>query len=364
MTACPDCAAVLEADANFCRSCGADVREVTRAVRTVDDVADAAATTVMAAAATDQDPTSGMVHVPGDEDPTDPGEAPQVVQDATEVIRGASAVPCPNCGAPNSSRRALCGRCGANMTTGAVAPAPAPRPIAPAAPAEPRASERDRATRGRTIAIIVAAGILIGGLIGAAVALGLGPLGDEGEDLPTAFFDRATYAGETTALPLVKVATRTTQPATGGVSFGPDLMFDGDLATAWNNSGDTNPDGVAEVIRVELTRPAWVTEIVMANGDQSDAVAFGNRARVHRVTARVDGNVVIGLVFLDSEGQQAVRFPEPVLTTTIRLDVDETFAGATFPDLAVAELSFRGHIAVGQDVDRAEERARLAPTPG
>jgi hypothetical protein len=141
-------------------------------------------------------------------------------------------------------------------------------------------------------------------------------------------------------------------------------MFDGDLDTAWSNSGDTNPNGAGEVIRVILSSPAWVTEIVLGNGDQADPAAFANRARLHRVTARVDGNVVVGLVFLDTQGQQAVRFPEPVLTTAVRLEVNETFEGASLSDLAISELSFRGHVADAADAVRAKERARLAPTPG
>lgn len=363
VTACPECSAVLEGDQNFCHACGADVREVTRAIVASDEEpANEAETTVMASMPTDADPTTQMAPA-GDEDPTDPGPPPPSA-DATEVLTTTDSTACPNCGAPNSSRRTLCGRCGADLTTGEVAPRSAPRPIAPATPSEPRASERDRATRGRTVAIIVAAGILIGGLIGAAVALGLGPLGDGDVELPAASFREATYGQETTVLPLSEVATTTVLPPAGGVDMGRGLMFDGDLATAWSNSGDTNPAGEGEVIRVILSSPAWVTEIVVANGDQADAAAFASRARLHRVTAWADGNVVVGLVFLDSEGQQAVRFPEPVLTTAVRLEVTETFAGASLPDLAVSELSFRGHVADESDEALAEQRARLAPTPG
>jgi hypothetical protein len=141
-------------------------------------------------------------------------------------------------------------------------------------------------------------------------------------------------------------------------------MFDGDLSTAWANSGDTNRNGVGEVIRVEFSSPVWVTEVVVANGHQADATSFTDRARLQRVTARVDGDVVVGLVFLDSQGQQAVRFPQPLLTTAIRLEVEETFEGTTSPDLAVSELSLRGHLAQPTDIELASERAQRAPTPG
>ena len=364
MTACPECSAEVEDDANFCQACGADVREATRALRPSRPPPDEARTTVMSTEPGGADATSAMVRLPGDEDPTDPGAPPPVTADPTQVITGAGTVSCPNCGAPNSARRSLCGRCGADLETGTVAPRPAPRPVAPVTPTEPRASERDRATRGRTVALIVAAGVLIGGLIGAAVGLGLGPLGGEDEELPTATFDASTYGGDPGSLPLFEVATSTIRPAEGGVTFARERMFDGDLTTGWKNSGETNADGVGEVIRVELTNPAWVTEIVLANGDQSDGVAFTNYARIHRVTARMDGNVVVRLTFLDKEGQQAARLPEPILTTAIRLEIDETFAGATFADLAVSELSFLGHPAIDDDVSLAAERAQLAPTPG
>lgn len=324
----------------------------------------------MGATPTDPDPTSAMVHpFTGDEDPTDPGEAPPVGDDATEAIAGSGTRTCPKCGANNSARRELCGRCGANLMTGEVSPRPAPRPIAPATPTEPRASERDRATRGRTIAIIVGAGLIVGtlttlvGLVWLLPIWGIGPFAED-DALPSVVFDPVVYGEETVALPLTEVATRTTEPSTGGISFSADRMFDGDLSTSWSNSGDTNPQGEGEVIRVELSSPAWVTEIVLANGDQSDAVAFTDKARLSRAVVRVDGDVVVGLVFLDAEGQQAVSFPEPLLTTAIRLEVEETFEGATSDNLAVSELSFRGHIAQGVDVERANERAQRAPTPG
>lgn len=374
MISCPSCSAALEDDANFCHVCGADLRDATRVVSAQppeDAPPTGAETTVMATTPTDPDATAAMVTpLVGDEDPTDPGAPPPVAADATQVIPGGATRICPNCGSNNSARRELCGRCGANLSTGEVAPRPAPRPVAaPATPAEPRASERDRATRGRTIAIIVAAGLIVGtlttlvGLVWILPIWGIGPFAEE-DDLPAAVFDPIVYDDETLALPLERVATETTQPATGGVAFGAERMFDGDLSTFWSNSGDTNPHGEGEVIRVDLTSPAWLTEIVLANGDQSDAADFTNRARLSRVTARMDGDVVIGLVFLDSEGQQAVVFPEPVLTTAIRLEVEESFDGATSDSLAVSELSIRGYIAQGVDVQRAEQRAERAPTPG
>jgi hypothetical protein len=369
--ACPSCSAELEDDANFCHVCGADLREATRVVPSQPsaDVQDAE-TTVMEATPTDPDVTSAMAY-PGDEDPTDPGDPPQLTADATQVIdaSGTGTRACPSCGANNSSRRELCGRCGANLSTGEIAPRPAPRPIAPAIPAEPRASERDRATRGRTIALIVAAGLIVGtlttlvGLVWLLPIWGIGPFAEQ-DTLPSAVFDPVVYGEETVALPPDEVATRTLKPAVGGVDFSRESMFDGDLATAWANSGDTNRNGVGEVIRVRFSSSVWVTEVVLANGHQADATTFTDRARLRRVTARVDGDVVVGLVFLDTEGQQAVRFPEPLLTTAIRLEVEESFEGATSPDLAVSELSFRGHIAQGADIERAQERAQRAPTPG
>lgn len=293
-----------------------------------------------------------------EDDPTDPGAAEELPPRAAgDALRS-----CPVCGAANSPRRMLCGRCGADLETGERTRA-RPREAFTAAALTPEPEPR----RGRgPVLAIVTAGVLLGGGLGAMVALGVGPFGDEPDGPPPAVFDDGRYAGAPGDLDPPAIGASTTHEPVADRRFDAQLMLDGDLATAWNNAGQDTPMGIGEELRVEFDEPVWLTGIVIANGDQRDDDRYLGNARLQRVRVVLDAGVSFTVSFLDQQGLQAVELDVPELTTGLRIEVLETYPGDTYDDLAVAELGFRGYVADADDAALARRRAqfpRVVPSP-
>ncbi|MBW3621307.1 MAG: zinc-ribbon domain-containing protein [Actinobacteria bacterium] len=337
---CPSCRSSNEDGANFCTRCGTAMSDVGATTQLDRD-----ALGELAGAGDDEDDE--------DDDPTDPGGG----EDEFAAIRrsGDDLRRCPACGAANSPRRMLCGRCGADLETGEPATR-APREAFSAALGP--AGERSMGLN-RTVLAIVTAGVLIGGGLGAMVALGVGPFAGGGEGPPPAVFDDARYAGPPDDLDPPAVGASTTHEPVADRVFDPQLMLDGDVTTAWNNAGQDAPSGVGEELRVEFSEPVWLTGIVLANGDQRDDDRYLGNARVQRARVILDAGVSFTVTFLDEQGRQAVRLDVPELTTGLRIEILETYPGDTYDDLAISELGFRGYIADAEDAEVARERARF-----
>lgn len=334
---CPSCGSSNEDGANFCTQCGTVLSEVTTEL-------DAAA--VGAAAADDP--------VDEDDDPTDPGggevEVAAIRRSGDDLRR------CPVCGSANSPRRMLCGRCGADLDTGERAVA---RPREAFTAGALVGGREPRTGVSRTVLAIVTAGVLIGGGLGAMVALGVGPFASEREGPPVAVFDEDAYPGPPAELDPPAVGASTTHEPVADRVFDPQLMLDGDVTTAWNNSGQDTPMGVGEELRVEFSEPVWLTGIVVANGDQRDDDRYLGNARVQRARVILDAGVSFTVNLLDQQGRQAVQLDVPELTTGLRIEILEAYPGDTYDDLAIAELGFRGYVAHEEDAALATERARF-----
>ena len=137
-------------------------------------------------------------------------------------------------------------------------------------------------------------------------------------------------------------------------------MVDDDPTTAWNSDGSQLEDGVGETIDLFLAEPAWVQRLVIDNGFQRDADTYADNARIRRALLQLDGGEQVTIRLEDLGLQrQAIELPEPVLTTTVRLEVTEAFPGDTYADLAVSDLELHGWTAVGQDAEIAQDRAEV-----
>lgn len=301
------------------------------------------------------------------EDPTDPSAQPPGATSLIEPARP-DLRECANCGAPNSARRNICGRCGADLRTGVVPEGSGRIAAARSGERRPRsgAAERlddDHRRTGRIVALVVAVGVLLGALIGGLIALDAGPFGqdDAATEVPEAPpFDAGRYGDDPEALTVTAIGTSTTLEPLGDERYDAAQMVDRDLATAWNNDGARNASGVGEVIAIEFAEPVWVDEIVLANGSQDADAAFLGNARLERARVRFDGGTVFEITFLDRQQLQSVQLPEPVLTTGALVDVLSAFPGDTYEDLAIAELRFVGWVAEDDDRAAAEERAGTA----
>lgn len=283
--------------------------------------------------------------------------------DVTDVVRtGAprTARACPACGVFNPRPREVCRTCGVDLETGEALPWPEPDPdpdlqSAPAVPAP-----HPRRWWLAVAAILAVAGLVLLGLVVAEV----GPFAPPPE-IPSAVFDAETYDGEPTGLMLSDVATISTHPPIDGRPFEAAQMVDNDPETAWRSDGlqaDDTVDQPLEIIDLFLDEPAWISSIVLRNGDQAGVGAYQEAARLRRVRAVVDGGEVYLLNLLDDgRGQQAVELPEPVLTSMLRLEIVAVFPGTAEDGVAISDLELRGWTAVGQDVALADDRAEVAP---
>ncbi len=338
---CPECQADAAEGARFCVRCGATL------------------------------PTMEAAPPDGDEVPTPPdgADAPaaHTPQDLETSVLASPSAPdegtrtCPSCGAPNSPRRELCGRCGADLETG-VSP---PRPVEAEPSTEHGPAEPERERRRLSPWLVVAGIVLVAALVALALTLaGLGPLA-EGGSSPDPEFDAAAYEGQAAPLLLSDIATSSALPSSGGESYDATQMVDDDPRTAWNSQGSQAEDGIGETIDLFLAEPAWIERLVINNGFQRDAETYADNARIRRAQLRLDGGEQVTIRLEDLGLQrQAIEFPEPVLTTTVHLEVTEAFSGDAYPDLAVSDLELHGWPATGEDVEIAEQRAetdRAAP---
>ncbi len=270
---------------------------------------------------------------------------------------------CARCQAPNSPRRELCGRCGADLDSGMVPPRLSARAAAALRPAP--AADRSRRRRRRwpwtLLAILVTAALVVAGLSLAGVEVFA-----RGPAVPEATFDAAAYPEQDLrTLTLSDVATSTTLGEEGGSSSTPTEMVDDDPTTAWVSDGEQLEDGVGERIDLFLDEPAWIERIVIANGDQRSASAYDDNARVERAQLTLDGGTTAEIELLDEgRSRQVVELRRPQLTTTIRLEVLETDAGETEPNLAVTDLELQGYVADGDDAAIARERAEARRAAG
>lgn len=339
---CRDCGGRVEPDERFCRTCGTNLSAEGAAGR----------------GPTDPDRTREVVH---------PRDAVTTVQPAVSAEAGPRPVgtvaeparSCQRCGASNHARRELCGRCGADLDTGELPPHLDPQPVLGRQPN----NGVERTGRRWWLPVVAAIGVMALVAAGLVVA-GVGPF-ERPPVVPDAAFAADRYTGEPEPLLLSDVATTTTRPPAGGDTYAPTLMVDDDRLTAWNSDGSVLADGVGDKIDLFLAEPAWIDQLVIANGDHSDPDTYAANARMKRVQLTLDGGMVYVLNLLDQGLQrQVVDLPEPALTTTVRLEVLESFAGDTHLHLAVSDLELRGWTADEQDADLAVERAEIRRAAG
>ena len=322
---CPRCQVPVEPPGRFCQVCG------TR----IDDTETA----------------SGPVTRQVDRTATARSAAPAVAEGGQR---------CPNCGAVNRSERELCGRCGADLGSGIIPPLPRP-------PAAEPTNRRRRVGRGMRrvwwawpVAVLgVAAGVTAGLMLAE-----VGPF-ERTPELPSVVFEPERYPGEPAPLVLSDVATMTTLPPEGTETYVATHMVDDDPLTAWRSDGSRFPDGIGETIDLFLAQPAWIDAIVLVNGFQRDSETYAASARLKRAQVTLDGDVAFVVNLLDQGLQpQIVELREPALTTSLRIEVLETFPGEVGDDLAISDIEVRGWRADAADAEQAEERAELRPAGG
>jgi hypothetical protein len=270
--------------------------------------------------------------------------------------------PCAGCGVANHRDRLLCRSCGvdlddptASLTVGA-ATSGATR-VWSGAPSGARL--------GRSWALgLLAIGAVIAVVLGVLVVTEVGPFART-IDIPAASFEADAYPQDPEVLVLSDVAALTTRAGDDGRSFAPTQLVDGDPTTAWHGEVADLPGGLDEKVDLVLERPAWVTAVIIDNGDQATADDYADAGRVQRVRLVFDGAVVVPVTLLDQGLEpQIVELDEPLLTTAIRIEILETVPGTERDDPALSGVELRGHPAVDDDLPVAGERAEIRPAAG
>lgn len=289
-------------------------------------------------------------------------DAPSETTDDRTDGNGTTSRVCPGCGTPNAAARMLCGRCGLDLESGD--PQLTADPIPGVVATWPLAGVADDAPGIPWWVPVLAALLVVTGVVAAIVALGLGPFAPA-EQLPSADFDEERLSGAMQPLALTDVATVTSREASEDRTFTPQHLVDGDSATAWHGDAEQLPPDTDETIDLFLQDPAWVGAVIVENGDQRDADAYAAAARVQRVTFVFDGGVRLPATLLDQGLQpQVVELDEPILSTTVRMEITEIVPGTETRDVAVTAMTLRGYPAQGPDVALAEERAEARPAAG
>lgn len=267
---------------------------------------------------------------------------------------------CPACDEPQPLVRELCAACGADLDTGEQRPWPAnPQP-----PSVPKVTAERRVRWGSgwwplaTVALVAVA--VIAGLFGA----GVGPFARAVPSPAPVELDGDAYVEPRVLLELTDIATVTMSAPVDGRDFSPPQMVDDDPSTAWRSQPLGGRDD-REIIDLYLAEPSWVEMLLVRNGDHLDAETYGEADRAHRALVTFDGGVRYIVDLLDvGRIPQAVELPAPVLSTTVRIEIVETFPGAADVGVAISDLELRGRVAVDDDADDALARAETWPAVG
>jgi hypothetical protein len=269
---------------------------------------------------------------------------------------------CPSCGIENHPGRELCGACGVDLDTGALPPRPraeTPWRTTASTATAPSASSRRPSRRTWLVASAAVAGTSV--LVALAVlAMTADP---ELPEVPPARFVGSDYPDDRLGpVVLDSISTLTSRAPADGRDFDAANAADQDPASAWHADAASVPEGAAETIDLFLDRPAWIAQLVILNGDHLDGRAYESVGRIQRARITFDGGRSVIVTLLDQGRQaQVVELPEPVLTTSVRVEVLAALSGTTRADVAISDLELWGWLAVGDDTELARERAAVLP---
>lgn len=364
---CPSCGGERRKGAAFCHHCGVARAEAADQNQSNADAAEAAsdcAPTVSEETVADDFEVAAGTPVTADT-PADgkPGGHDQEAAGGA-VVGSAAADPnlvCLACGTSNPPARVICGRCGADVPSGDTGMFATPLPDAKG-PGPRRRRDGTTRQRGSWVLPVLASIAVLACVIGALVVLELGPFAPQA-DVPEAVYEPTEDDAE--YLVLSDVATLTMREPEDDRSFTPELMVDDDPTTAWHSDASALPEGADETVDLFLEDPAWISAIVIENGDHFDAAAYADTARIQSAEFVFDGNVRVAATLLDQGLEaQIIEFDEPVLSTAVRLEVAQRVDGVAIDDIAISRLELHGFVADEDDAQLAEQRADAAPAAG
>lgn len=135
-------------------------------------------------------------------------------------------------------------------------------------------------------------------------------------------------------------------PSDGLGSYHEWSVIDGRLESPWCEGADGS--GVGEWILLEFDAPIEVIQINVANGFDYNEEIFEKNNRVKKATFVFSNGERIEWVFEDHvRGSQSVllaRAPGPnIMTNSVKVLIEEVYAGTIYDDTCIAELQIWGH---------------------
>ncbi len=188
-----------------------------------------------------------------------------------------------------------------------------------------------------------------------ATSTGSGADGDADDGAPTTAPTNSTATTapsttSTTAAPVPIAAGRITAvassslPSSGGFTYGPGNVLDGDLSTAWND--DTGAGAAAgQFLRFDFAEPVDLVRVEVVNGYAKNNSVFARNEAARTVRLTTDTGVTAEATLTKTKAPQSIAIDAPgatrVTLTVVDVHPGEEFSGLEpFTDLAITDVSF------------------------
>jgi hypothetical protein len=265
------------------------------------------------------DPQFGVARAPGERDVPGPAAHPILLEPVAPAAQpGMSEIGCPACREINPAVRIRCQRCGQELR--------------PAQPGFVDLGPLPKRRRSYAWVAILAAALAVVAIV-AVVAVVIFRDRDEPTAQPSHAPSVALIRVDSSA---VTVTATASDPETA--KWGPQLINDGDLKTAWHSGGHLIKTNVGVEVRFAFNRPVKLARITMVNGYAKSATDFTNNQRITKMRIKTDaGSREVPVA--DSMDPQSFDL-DGAATKAVTLVVLATVPGTTYKDVCISEAMF------------------------
>ena len=247
---------------------------------------------------------------------------------------------CPACETANDRERVRCGRCGAELGPVVVLET---LPAAAAAPT--RRLARDRWPAAIAVLTALAVAMLTWWAFAFLGDRTPGSGNDPSVEEPPS---RTEPGGEPSLLAVTEVRASSTLPDSGGRSYDPCQLLDGNTSTPWNSAKDD------QLARLSFTfaQRADLQAVEVVNGHARSQTIFEQNSSVRRLAIKGDTFSLPAVELTDDRELQ--RLEEGFgRTAAVVLDIEDIRPGSKFPEVALSEVRFIG-VSLGDDQSDVE----------
>ena len=137
-------------------------------------------------------------------------------------------------------------------------------------------------------------------------------------------------------VPASVTATSVLEPK---VAYQPANLFDSRYDFAWSINGQSSK-GKGESVDIKFSQPQNLSAMMIWNGYQRSEVHFKANGRMAKIAVS-DGTTSNSFAVADKMGSQRIAFPTPLKNvSSVKLTIEDIFAGAKYPDVLLSELRF------------------------